>query len=51
MERLLSSELRSHVGELVRLAGWLHGQRRLSRLAFALLRDRGGLAQIVVDDP
>jgi len=51
MERVLSSELGSHVGERVRLAGWLHHQRRLSRLTFLILRDRAGLAQIVVEDP
>lgn len=51
MERVLSSELRSHVGERVRLAGWLHHQRRLSRLSFVILRDRAGLAQIVVENP
>ncbi|HZQ35664.1 MAG TPA: aspartate--tRNA(Asn) ligase, partial [Dehalococcoidia bacterium] len=39
------------VGERVRLAGWLHHQRRLARLTFVLLRDRSGIAQVVVDDP
>ncbi len=51
MERTLTGELRSRVGERVRLAGWLHHQRPLARLTFVLLRDRAGLAQIVVDDP
>jgi aspartyl/asparaginyl-tRNA synthetase len=51
MERTLTGELRSRVGERVRLAGWLHHQRRLARLTFVLLRDRAGLAQVVVDDP
>src|SRR5206468_1531166 len=35
----------------VRLAGWLHHQRRLSRVTFLVLRDRAGLAQIVLDQP
>ena len=51
MERTLTGELRSLVGTRVRLAGWLHHQRRLARLSFVLLRDRAGLAQIVVEDP
>lgn len=51
MERTLTGELRPRLGERVRLAGWLHHQRRLARLTFVLLRDRAGLAQIVVDDP
>src|SRR5438132_8495059 len=51
MQRVLTSELRSHVGERVLLAGWLHHQRRLSRVSFALLRDRAGLAQLVLDEP
>ena len=51
MERTLTAELRTRVGARVRLAGWLHHQRRLARLTFVLLRDRAGVAQIVVDDP
>ena len=51
MERTLSSELRSRVGERVRLAGWLHHRRRLSRLTFVLVRDRAGIAQVVVEEP
>ena len=51
MERTLTGELRPRMGERVRLAGWLHHQRRLARLTFVLLRDRAGLAQIVVEDP
>jgi len=50
MERTLTAELRLRIGERVRLAGWLHHQRRLARLTFVLLRDRAGLAQIVVED-
>jgi len=51
MERTLTGELRPQVGDRVRLAGWLHHQRRLARLTFVLLRDRAGLAQIVVEEP
>ncbi len=51
MERTLTGELLPLVGARVRLAGWLHHQRRLARLSFVLLRDRAGLAQIVVEAP
>ena len=49
MERIYTSELSRHVGERVLLAGWLHHQRRLSRLTFLLLRDARGIAQVVVE--
>src|SRR5664279_3631369 len=49
VERILSSELSQHVGERVRLAGWLHNHRQLSALTFVVLRDRAGIAQVVVE--
>lgn len=39
-----------HVDEEVHLAGWLHRLRRLSDIAFLLVRDGKGIAQIVVHD-
>ena len=50
MERIYSDELAEHVGERVRLAGWLHRLRRLSRVSFLILRDARGLAQVVLED-
>ena len=47
--RVLSRELSSHVGERVTLAGWLHSKRELGAVSFVLVRDRAGLAQVVVD--
>src|SRR5919198_801550 len=47
--RVLSSRLAEHVGERVTLAGWLHAKRELGSVSFAVLRDRAGLAQVVVD--
>jgi nondiscriminating aspartyl-tRNA synthetase len=49
MERILTSELSAHAGERVLLQGWLHRKRELSRVSFLVLRDRAGLAQVVVD--
>ena len=51
MERILAAELHLHTGTHVHLAGWLHHQRRLRRVTFLVLRDRAGLAQIVLDEP
>jgi nondiscriminating aspartyl-tRNA synthetase len=49
MERILTTELHRHAGRRVRLAGWLHATRRLSRVTFLVVRDRAGLAQVVVE--
>src|SRR5262249_28054027 len=51
MKRILTSELPAHTGERVLLRGWLHRTRRLSRVSFVVVRDRAGLAQVVVDEP
>ncbi len=50
MERIWSTELPRHTGERVRLAGWLHCLRRLSKVSFLILRDGKGLAQVVIED-
>src|SRR6266496_127044 len=47
--RVLSTELSSHAGERVTIAGWLHAKRELGAVSFVLVRDRAGLAQIVID--
>jgi len=51
VHRVLSTELAGHVGETVRLAGWVHRRRLLKSVAFLILRDRAGLAQVVVSRP
>jgi nondiscriminating aspartyl-tRNA synthetase len=51
MERILTSQLAAHAGERVLLQGWLHRTRRLSRVSFLVLRDRAGLAQVVLSGP
>ena len=49
MQRTLSAEL-PHVtpGQTVQLQGWVHRRRELAALTFLVLRDRTGLAQVVV---
>ncbi|WP_433084337.1 aspartate--tRNA(Asn) ligase [Dactylosporangium sp. CA-052675] len=46
--RMMSADLAEHVGESVRLAGWVHRRRVLARVTFLIVRDRAGLAQVVV---
>ena len=44
------NELRaSHVGDVVRLSGWIHNKRDHGGLIFIDLRDRKGLTQCVID--
>src|SRR5512141_2414591 len=48
MDRIYGSELSRHVGERVRLAGWLHNLRALGKLNFLQLRDASGIYQILM---
>ncbi len=51
MTRIWTGELRAYAGQPVRLAGWIHRLRRLSRRAFLVLRDGKGTAQVVIEEP
>jgi len=51
VKRILTTELVRHPGERVRLAGWIHARRDLGAVTFLVLRDRAGLAQIVLGEP
>ena len=49
MRRTLNSELPEVApGQTVRLQGWVHRRRELATVTFLVLRDRTGLAQVVV---
>ncbi|MFC3500569.1 aspartate--tRNA(Asn) ligase [Micromonospora krabiensis] len=50
MQRILSAQLTTRVGETVRVAGWVHRRRLLKSVAFLIIRDATGLAQVVVAD-
>ncbi|HYX81741.1 MAG TPA: OB-fold nucleic acid binding domain-containing protein, partial [Gemmatimonadales bacterium] len=39
---------KEHVGQRVRLGGWVHRRRDLGGIAFVDLRDRDGLVQVAV---
>ncbi|GAC1393613.1 MAG: aspartate--tRNA(Asn) ligase [Ktedonobacteraceae bacterium] len=49
MKRLLSTEVRAHVGERVRIQGWLHSLRQLGGVSFLVVRDGWGLLQCVTE--
>ena len=48
ISRVLAADLPAHVGEQVRIAGWLHRRRELKSVMFLIVRDRSGLAQVVL---
>ncbi len=50
MEAIRTTELAEHLGERVRLHGWLHQTRRMGGVNFVLLRDGYGIAQAVAVD-
>lgn len=50
MERILSSQLKKHIGKKVMISGWLHKLREMGGLSFLVLRDRHGLIQIFIDN-
>jgi nondiscriminating aspartyl-tRNA synthetase len=49
--RVLAAGLPAHVGERIRIAGWLHRRRQLKSMTFLVIRDRSGLAQVVLATP
>jgi nondiscriminating aspartyl-tRNA synthetase len=49
--RVLAADLPAHIGEQVAIAGWLHRRRQLKSVAFLIVRDRSGLAQVVLPPP
>ncbi|MFF4875941.1 aspartate--tRNA(Asn) ligase [Micromonospora sp. NPDC000668] len=51
MQRVLSHHLHLHLGTTVRIAGWVHRRRLLKSVAFLIVRDAAGLAQVVITDP
>ena len=51
MLRTLVGELPDRIGERVLVQGWVHRRRVLGAVTFLIVRDRSGLAQVVVRDP
>jgi nondiscriminating aspartyl-tRNA synthetase len=48
MERVFARELPNCIGKEVRIRGWLNNTRAFGKLTFLILRDRTGLAQVVI---
>ena len=51
LKRIRTTAAAEHVGERVRVAGWLHRLRRLGGVNFLIVRDGYGLFQAVIDGP
>jgi nondiscriminating aspartyl-tRNA synthetase len=51
ISRVLAADLPEHVGGQVRIAGWIHRRRQLKSVTFLVIRDRSGLAQVVLAAP
>ncbi|HEX9134166.1 MAG TPA: aspartate--tRNA(Asn) ligase [Ktedonobacteraceae bacterium] len=49
MKRIRTIEVASHVGELVRIAGWLHSLRQMGGISFLVIRDGWGTIQAVAE--
>jgi nondiscriminating aspartyl-tRNA synthetase len=49
MQRTLAAEIPHHRGERVRLEGWIHAIRKFGAVNFLVLRDRSGMAQVVLE--
>src|SRR6266702_206515 len=49
MQRILTSEVGSHVGERVRVMGWMHSLRQLGGINFLVIRDGWGIVQAVAE--
>lgn len=50
MERHLAKDLEAHINQKVTLYGWVNNIRALGKITFLILRDRSGLAQVVIED-
>jgi nondiscriminating aspartyl-tRNA synthetase len=50
-ERVLSRDVVRHAGQKISVSGWLHKKRDLGGVSFLVLRDRGGLVQVLVEEP
>jgi nondiscriminating aspartyl-tRNA synthetase len=49
LKRIRTIEVASHVGERVRIAGWLHSLRQMGGISFLVIRDGWGTIQAVAE--
>lgn len=50
MNRTLAVDVKNHIGEEIKLQGWIHQIRLVGKIKFIILRDRTGLVQTIVLD-
>ncbi|HSN73568.1 MAG TPA: aspartate--tRNA(Asn) ligase [Anaerolineae bacterium] len=50
MQRIPTTQVSQHIGQRVRVQGWLHALRRLGGVAFLVVRDGWGTVQAVSED-
>ena len=50
IERVRTTEVGAHVGERIRVAGWLHSLRRMGGVTFLVVRDGWGMIQAVTEN-
>ncbi len=48
--RILVKDLPASIGQVAEISGWLHKQRKLGGLNFINVRDRSGIAQVLIQD-
>ncbi len=48
ISRVLAADVPAHAGQQIMIAGWLHRRRDLKSVTFLVVRDRSGLAQVVL---
>jgi nondiscriminating aspartyl-tRNA synthetase len=50
MERIPTTQVQHHIGQRVRVQGWLHALRKLGGVTFVVVRDGWGTVQAVSED-
>ncbi|WP_291565020.1 MULTISPECIES: aspartate--tRNA(Asn) ligase [unclassified Clostridium] len=50
MKRIMINELLNYENQIVSIKGWVHRVRKLSKIAFLVIRDRSGMVQVIIDN-
>lgn len=50
MDRIPTTQIKEHIGQRVRVQGWLHALRRMGGVTFLVVRDGWGTVQAVSED-